>query len=95
MNKQKENEKIQEAIKFFKHAPFRERKPYLLQLREKGAEYNGFVFQEDAWCWFVWKPTDPDTQPQFKGESLVKVIPRTVPIDKIPDILDAQPWMYI
>ena len=94
-NRQKENMLITEAISFFKYGRFRERQPYLKELRDGKVEYNGFTFQKDLWCWLVWKETDICTQPQFKGEHLLKVIPDTVPVENIHDVLDAQPWMYI
>ena len=96
----KENEIIMEAIKFFKYGNryggFRERMPYLKALRtENGATYNGFIFKKDLWCWIVWKPTDIGKNPEYKGEPLCKVIPDTVPVENIPDVLDVQPWTYI
>lgn len=95
-NSQMEAIAIMEAIDFFKHGRYSERKEYLKELRDgKGASFNGFIFQKELWCWLVWKPTDMDEQPQFKGESLVKIIPDNVEIEKIPDVLDAQAWTYI
>lgn len=90
-----ENVLVMEAIKFFKYGKFHEREPYLKALLTEGAEYNGFTFNKEGWAWLVWKDTNIDTQPQFKGEPLVKVIPDTVPIENIPAVLDAQPWTYV
>ena len=92
----KENKAIMEAIKFFTKGKFGERKPYLKEAySNKGALYNGFRFNKEVWCWVVWKVTDIDSAPQYKGESLCKVIPDNVPVENIPVILDAQPWTYI
>lgn len=90
-----ENKKIADAIKLFTHGKYREKKPYLADLRTtEGAYYNGFTFNKEVYCWVVWKATDIETEPEYKGEPLYKVIPDNVPIDKIPAVLDAQPWTY-
>ena len=92
----KENVTIMKAIEFFTKGKFSERKPFLKEAySNKGALYNGFRFNKEVWCWIVWKPTNIDSAPQYKGESLCKVIPDTVPIENIPDVLEAQPWTYI
>lgn len=96
MDRHEENMMIVDAITFFKYGKFFDRKSYIEELRTgKGASYNGFTFKESAWCWIVLKPTDIEKEPQYKGEPLCKVVPINVSIDKIPVILDAQPWTYI
>lgn len=96
MDRHEENMMIADAIKFFKYGKFSDRKAYIKELRTgKGASYNGFTFKESTWCWIVWKPTDIGKEAQYKGEPLCKVIPINVFIDKIPVILDAQPWTYV
>ena len=96
MERETENKKIVDAIQFFTHGKFRERKQYLAELRTpQGTSYNGYVFQKELYCWVVWKPTDIDACPQFKGEPLYKAIPCNVPVKNIPKILDAQPWTYV
>ena len=94
-NRQKEAIDIMEAIAFFKYGKFREREPYIKALYTDGADYNGFTFNREGLVWFVWKSTDEYTQPQFKGDPLVKVVPDNVPIENIPAVLDAQPWTYL
>ena len=56
---------------------------------------NGYIFDVEGLCWYVYKPTDMDIDPQYKGEPLVKVVPTTARIDAIPAILNAQPWTYL
>lgn len=90
-----ENKIIVDAIKFLEDAPFKERKPYLKDFYGKGVELNGYKFQRETWCWLIWKPTDIDIQPEYKGEPLVKIVPNTVEINRIAEILNAQPWTYI
>lgn len=94
-NREKENREITDAIQFFKHGKFSERKIYLKGLLNGGVQYGNYVFQKDSWCWLVWKSTNLADNPEFKGEPLVKVIPDTVPVASIPAVLDAQPWTYI
>lgn len=85
-----------EAINFFKHGAFHDKKPYIRDLYlGHGVSYNGFKFYKETWCWTVWKNTDIGSNPEYKREPLYKVIPNTVPARNIPAVLDAQPWTYI
>lgn len=95
MNKMKENKIIKEAIRFLENAPYRERKPYMKDYHGDGVEINGFVIIKDVWCWIIFKPTDIWEHPEFKGESLVKVVPRTVSFDNIEKVLELQSWTYL
>lgn len=93
MNKQEENLLIEDAIDFFTLGKFSEVRPFLEKLiTNEGVSYNGFTFNRDAWCWIVWKPTDINRDPQYKGDPLYKVIPRNA--SDISKVLDAQPWTY-
>lgn len=96
MDRHEENMMIVDAIKFFKYGIYFDKIEYIKALKtDKGVSYNGFTFNEDTWCWIIWKPTDIEKEPQYKGEPLCKIIPINVLIDKIPAVLDAQPWTYI
>lgn len=94
-NKQKENKIIKETLIFLEKAPYSERKSYIKDFCGDGVEINGYIFEKDVWCWLVWKPTDIGNNPEYKGEPIVKVIPRNINLDNIEAVLDAQPWTYI
>ena len=92
-NPQKEAEIITNAIDFLVNGNYQERKPYMKYVYGDGVEINGYQFEIDGLCWYVYKPTEVDSG--YKGEPLVKVIPTTVPVSNISVVLNAQPWMYI
>ena len=94
-NNKNENAIIKETLIFLEKAPYKERKLYIKDFNGDGVEMIGYVFQEKTWCWLIWKPTDIGKNPEYKGESLVKVIPQTIDLDNIEIVLDAQPWTYI
>lgn len=87
-----ENKKIAKAIRLLEDGQWRERKEYLYQIQKEGSCFiDGFEFQKEAYYWVVWKPTDIEKDPQWKGESLYKVVPRTDLIEnQIINILDNQ-----
>lgn len=91
-----ENKKIAKAIWLLENGQWIERREYLYQLREEGScSIDGFEFQEEVYCWIVWKPTDIEKNPQWKGESLYKVVPRTDLSERqIINILGNQSWIY-
>lgn len=96
----KETKKIAESLFFLNHGPYKERRPYMKLIHDsphRSAEYNGYTFQKELWCWVIWKPTDFDKQPQYKGSPLAKVVPSTVTdnIDAMIQILKNQPWIYV
>ena len=92
----KENKFIAEKIHFLDAAPYRERKEYIKELYEKGSvKFDKYTFQQDTYCWIIWKDTDIGEQPQFKGEPICKVVPTFTNFDKIGDVLNAQAWTYI
>lgn len=96
MNRQKENELIKETINFLTNGKFKERSPYIKTLASGATiNLNGFAFGKELYCWIIWKPTDEEKEPQYKGEPLYKCVPFNVPIKNIPIVLDAQPWKYI
>lgn len=96
MNRQKENELIQETINFLTNGKFKERSPYIKTLASGATiSLNGFAFGKELYCWIIWKSTDEEEEPQYKGEPLYKCVPFNVPIKNIPIVLDAQPWKYI
>lgn len=95
MNRQKENELIQEAINFLTNGKFKERLPYIKTLASETVSLNGFAFGKERYCWIIWKSTDEEKEPQYKGEPLYKCVPFNVPIKNIPIVLDSQPWTYI
>lgn len=89
-----ENRKILDALKQVSM----DYKLQRLAYGEQGVKINGFIFNKaTCWCWVIGKPTDIRTQPEYKGEPLVKVIPFNVRLDekRINAVLDAQPWTYI
>jgi len=95
MTREEENKIITEALKFLTFGKWSERKKYVHDTLSKGTEINGYTFQQDTWCWLIWKPTDISKNPEFKGESLVKVVPFNIKMSKIADVLNAQPWTYL
>ena len=95
MNKMKENKIITDTIRFLEKGSYLDREPYMKDLYDVGAKMNGYRFQKDVWCLLIWRPTNIRTEPQFKGEDLVKVVPLFTRIDKIPDVLNSQPWTYL
>jgi len=96
MNRQKENKLIQKTFNFLKNGKFREKAPYVNKLQKgETVTLNGFSFTKELYCWIIWKPTDEEKEPQYKGEPLYKCVPFNVPIENIPIVLDAQPWTYI
>ena len=96
MNRQKENELIQETINFLKNGKFKEKAPYVNKLAKgETVMLNGFAFTKELYCWIIWKQTDEEEEPQYKGEPLYKCVPSNVLIKNIPIVLDAQPWKYV
>lgn len=92
---QNENKVIKESIMFLEKAPYKERKQYLKDYYTNGANINGYKIQCDTWCWLIWKPTNSEENPEYKGEPLVKVVPRNIDLNKINIVLNVQPWIYI
>lgn len=90
-----ENEVIKESIMFLEKAPYKERKQYIKDYHKDGVDINGYTIQCDTWCWLIWKPTDMGENPEYKGELLVKVVPRNIDLNKIDVVLNAQSWTYI
>lgn len=92
-----ENQRIIDAIVLLNKGKYSERKAYLMEIAKNGATtINGFNFISDVWCWVVSKPTDISKQPQYKGESLHKVIPKNITgASEINAVLDSQLWFYI
>ena len=99
-----ESMNIGEIIQMLEDGPWEERKKYLKDLRsEDGALINGFRFQQDTWCWLIWKPTSIEKEPQYKGEPLLKVVPRhtinsrrgAAKFENVAKILDLQHWVYL
>ena len=72
---------------------------YLKERLETGScKVGGFDFQEDVYCWVIWKPTDIRKYPEYNGEPLHKILPSTtahLTREQMETILDAQPWCYI
>ena len=92
----KENKLIVDALNLLNNGKFRDKKPFLDELRKGSTTINGFMFQQTEWCWIIWKPTDFEEEPQFKGEALVKIVPRFVTEQKrIKIILKNQSWIYL
>ena len=97
MSMKNDSIKVAEIVYMLENGQYKERKQYIKELYEKGqVTIKGYTIEKDLWCWVIWKPTDIDKDPGFKGEPLVKVVPRLY-LDKeeIEAILDAQPWNYI
>ena len=95
MNKMKEAEIIKNAIYTLEHGPYKERMPLLKELHAIGyVVIDGFEFYDKDFCWVIWKPTDESVNPEYKGQPLSKIVPVYMDIDKIPQLLDAQQWIY-
>lgn len=93
-NKRAESKAIASAINFFQHGKFQENESYVKALvKGEAVRLNGFTFYQDTYCYTVWKD-DPD--PRYKGEPLVKVVPRfDLTIKQIVTIIEAQSWIHI
>ena len=91
----KETQDIASAIQLLERGPWRERREYEKALAEgKKIFLNGYNFERDCTVWYVWKPTDIDKNPEYKGEPLLKI----VPLHNVRDyeaLLNAQSWLYI
>lgn len=89
--------KVAEIIYLVESGRYKDRKRYIYELNEKGnVTIEGYTIEKELWCWVVWKPTDIGKNPEFKGEPLVKVVPRLyLNKEDIKAVLDAQPWNYI
>ena len=94
-NRQKENKTIVETLKFLEKGRYHDKKQYLEDFHNNGVELNGYTFKKDVWCFLVWKSTDIEDNPEFKGEPLLKIIPRFTEWDKMEDVLNAQSWTYL
>lgn len=94
-NRTKENKIISNTLRFLEYGKFSERKKYLKDFHHDGVSLNGFVLQRETWCWLIWKPTDIEKEPQYKGEPVVKVVPNTVSMGMIEAVLEFIPWTYI
>lgn len=101
----KEESNIAKDVCYIEHLSFKERKEKELLFRREGnefysidiLEYNGYEYQYEEYCLVVWKPTDINVQPEFKGHPLYKVIPcpSLLSEEQIEAILENQPWVYI
>ena len=93
----KETEIIAKCIDLLENGSIKERRPYMDALHEDGkCKMEGFIFQDKLWCWLVWKPTDIEKDPQWKGQELLKIVPKFMrDADKIAQVLDAQYWVYL
>lgn len=63
------------------------------QLMEQ--EVNGYIFKDACGHYEIYKPTDIEKEPQFKGEPLLKTVPGEVDPSFIEQILDHQLWIYL
>ena len=96
----KENQAIAEAILFLEHGDYDKRKPYLDKMyKRECVKLKGYEFSDGIDCWEVWKPTDMIKEPQYKGEALLKLVPkgdfRNRGIQNIIKILEALHWTYM
>ena len=95
--KKKENVEIAKAINLLENGQYRDNKQYLKEMCDSATNsvvIGNFEYMRDTWSWIVWKPTDFATNPEYKGESLYKVIPRGIDKDKIYVVLNSQEWIY-
>ena len=94
----KDNIEIAETIHLLENGPYRDKKEYLkkmLHSPSRSVSIGNFEYSQDVWCWIIWKKTDIGTNPEYKGESLCKVVPRGIVKNKIGTILNALAWVYI
>ena len=95
MTVREENELLVDALNILTRSPWEQRKVLLYDATlGEGANVNGYIFKKDTYCWLIWKPTDFDKNPEYKGEPLLKVLPYNVPIDAAGKVLLLQPWTY-
>ena len=94
-NSMKENEIIKNTIDVLEHGDYEGRKQLIKQLHDNGyVVVDGLIFRDEGICWSVWKPTNEYVNPEYKGQSLSKIVPAYMEIDRIPQVLDAQQWVY-
>ena len=101
MNRLKEigiNREIAKTLNVLEHGQYRETKDYYKEIRNSvtnSVTIGNFEYMEETWCWVIWKTTDIDTDPQYKGEPLCKVVPKGIDKNKVGMVLNAQAWAYI
>ena len=95
MTNNKENKIIADTIRFLEKGKYAERKQYLKDYYHDGVYLNGFIIQREMYCWLIWKPTDFNEDPQYKGEPLLKIVPRIIDMENIEKVLKLQAWHYI
>ena len=77
--------------------PWKEVKPYIDELHKNGqVNIDGFIFEEDDYCWLIWKPTDFGEHPEWKGEPLLKIVPKLLDSEEeILKVLEISSWQYL
>ena len=103
MSKKYENQKIAKIINYLEKGRGhydKERIEYLKEARtDKGTKIDGYIFNENTWCWIIAKPTDIGEEPGFKGEPLIKIVPRMYlfknDVESIVKILEEEIWTYL
>ena len=91
-----ESQVIAEIILTLQHPRTKEgRDQYHMAFTSDGVKIKGYEFRRFTYCFVVWKPTDFQKDPQWKGEPLCKIVPDTILTkQQIETILEAQPWLY-
>ena len=90
-----ENKIIADTIRFLENGNYHDRKKYLKDYHSGGVNLNGFIIQRKVYCWLIWKPTDFNKKPEYKGEPLLKVVPNTIDMNQIEKVLNMQHWNYM
>ena len=56
-----------------------------------------YKIEEQNYCWLIWKQTDISENPQWKGEPLLKIVPKMTlhTEEKIRQCIDLQGWTYL
>ena len=93
-----ENERIINAIKRITIERRQNEELYDAFRKDRKVEIDGFIFVEDIYILQIWKRTDIRRNPQWKGQSLLKVLPillvDSLDWDLIRKNLESQYWGY-
>lgn len=93
-----ENLKLAEIIfKLEDMHPWKEVKPLLDELHKNGkVRIDEFEICQETYCWTIWKDTDLGEHPEYKGEPLLKIVPKFLQTkEEILKFIEMSSWHYL